>query len=102
MSRSGMTIAGGMLAGLTRSDAARFSFLLATPILLGSGLKKLYDLYSLGITDTLGMPLIIGAVAAFVAGLAAIHLLLLIVRRTPLTVFVVYRLAVAALVLALV
>lgn len=99
MSRSGMTIAGGMFSGLTRSDAARFSFLLATPILLGSGLKKLYELYSLGVTDTLGVPIFVGGLAAFVSGILAIHLLLIIVRKTPLTVFVLYRLALAAIVL---
>lgn len=101
MSRSGMTIAGGMFAGLSRSDAARFSFILSVPILLGSGGKKLYELISLGVTDALGVPLIIGALVAFSAGLAAIHFLLIIVRNTPLTIFVFYRLLLAALILAL-
>lgn len=101
MSRSGMTIAGGMIAGLGRPDAARFSFLLAAPILLGSGLKKLFELISLGITDTLGIPLLIGGLAAFFSGLVAIHLLIILVRKTPLTVFVVYRIALAVIVLVL-
>ncbi len=101
MSRSGMTIAGGMIAGLTRSDAARFSFLLAAPILLGSGLKKLSELISLGVTDTLGIPLLVGGLTAFLSGLVAIHLLIILVRSTPLTIFVVYRLALAVLVLVL-
>lgn len=102
MSRSGMTIAGGMFAGLTRSDAARFSFLLSVPVLLGSGLKMLYELASGGAFEALAFPILAGGLAAFVAGLAAIHLLLILVRKTPLTVFVVYRLALAALVLVFV
>lgn len=101
MSRSGMTIAGGMFLGLTREQAARFGFLLSIPILAGSGLKKLYELYSVGFIDTAGVPLLVGFVAAFVSGLLAVHLLLLIVRKTPLTVFVVYRVALAVLILTL-
>lgn len=101
MSRSGMTISGGMFLGLTREEAARFGFLLAVPILLGSGLKKLLDLESTGVLTTIGMPLLIGSLSAFVSGIIAIHVLLLIVRRTPLTVFVVYRVLIAVLILAL-
>lgn len=101
MSRSGMTIAGGMFLGLTREEAARFGFLLAVPILLGSGLKKLFELESSGALTTIGMPLLVGSLSAFVSGILAIHVLLLIVRRTPLTVFVVYRVVLAVLILAL-
>ncbi len=101
MSRSGMTIAGGMFLGLTRTEAARFGFLLAVPILLGSGLKKLVELGSAGILSEFGPALLTGFVASFISGLIAIYLLLAIVRRTPLTVFVVYRVALALLILAL-
>src|SRR5207248_10215501 len=44
-SRSGTTITGGLFAGLTRPAAARFSFLLSLPVILGAGLKELYDEY---------------------------------------------------------
>lgn len=101
MSRSGMTIAGGMFLGLTRTEAARFGFLLAVPILLGSGFKKLAELGSAGILSEFGPALLTGFVVSFVSGLIAIYLLLAIVRRTPLTVFVVYRVALALLILAL-
>ncbi len=101
MSRSGMTISGGMFLGLSRAEAARFGFLLAIPILAGSGLKKLLDLAQDGALATMGTPLAVGFVVAFVSGLLAIHVLLAIVRRTPLTVFVVYRVLVAILILAL-
>ena len=46
MSRSGVTIAGGMLLGLSRFEAARFAFLLSIPIIGGAGLKKLLELIS--------------------------------------------------------
>ncbi len=101
MSRSGMTISGGMFMGLTRPEAARFGFLLAAPILIGSGLKKLIELESSGTLSTMGAPIAAGFVASFLSGLLAVHLLLIIVRRTPLTVFVVYRLLLAALILLL-
>ncbi|MCL9972104.1 MAG: undecaprenyl-diphosphatase UppP [Candidatus Pacebacteria bacterium] len=99
MSRSGMTIVGGMLIGRSRADAARFGFLLAIPILLGSGLKKLMDLGVDGTLATVGPALFVGAVVSFVSGLLAIYVLLALVRRTPLTVFVVYRVLLAALIL---
>ena len=99
MSRSGMTIAGGMLLGFTRSDAARFGFLLSLPVLFGSGLKKLYELEAGGLLSSMGAPLFLGAVVAFLSGLAAIHFLMLVVRKTPLTYFAVYRVLLAALLL---
>lgn len=99
MSRSGMTISGGLFLGLSREAAARFGFLLAVPIILGSGLKKLLELYMDGNLTTLGTPLLWGSIAAFVSGIAAIHLLLLFLKRQPLTVFIVYRLALAAIIL---
>lgn len=101
MSRSGMTISGGIFMGLTRESAARFGFLLSVPIILGSGAKKLLELIGDGTLGVIGFDLFIGFFAAFVSGLAAIHLLLMFVRTQPLYVFVVYRLALAALILAL-
>lgn len=101
MSRSGMTISGGMFLGLSRAEAARFGFLLSIPILAGSGAKKLLELATGGALATIGAPLAVGFVVAFLSGLAAIYVLLALVRRTPLTVFVVYRVLLAALILVL-
>lgn len=101
MSRSGMTIAGGMIQGFSRADAARFGFLLSLPILFGSGLKKFYELDAGGALLTIGAPLLWGSLAAFLTGLAAIYILMIVVRRTPLTVFAVYRIALAILILLL-
>lgn len=98
-SRSGMTIAGGLFMGLTREAATRFSFLLAFPILLGSGLKKLVDLYQFNLLGTIGLPLLVGSAVSFVVGLAAIHFLVSYLKKNTLMVFVWYRLALAALLL---
>ncbi|MBP9669554.1 MAG: undecaprenyl-diphosphatase UppP [Candidatus Pacebacteria bacterium] len=99
MSRSGMTISGGMLVGLTREAATRFAFLLGIPVLLGSGLKKIVDIAQ-G-SDTAGPlgPLVVGGVVAFGVGLLVIHFLLRFLRTHTLMPFVWYRLALAALLL---
>lgn len=97
MSRSGASIAGGMMLGLTRHEAARFSFLLAIPIMLGAGGKKLIELIQSPETVswlTIGL----GAVAAFLTGLLAIHFLLSFVRRHTLWPFIWYRIILAAFV----
>lgn len=100
ISRSGATISGGLLAGFTRENAARFSFLLSVPILLGSGLKKLYDLWSGGLLTTEGFSLLIGSVIAFASGMLAIHFLISYLKRHDMTVFVLYRVLLAVVLLA--
>lgn len=97
-SRSGATIAGGMLLGLSRSEAARFGFLLAVPLLMGAGAKKLLELLSVGGTVEWGV-IAVGAVTAFVVGLLAIHFMLSFVRRYSLWPFVWYRVFLALLVI---
>jgi undecaprenyl-diphosphatase len=97
MSRSGATIAGGMLMGLTRVEAARFAFLLAVPIMLGAGGKKLIELLSTTAVIS-WFPLLCGAVVAFFVALLAIHFMLSFVRRHTLWPFIWYRLLLAAFV----
>lgn len=101
MSRSGMTISGGLFMGLTRESAARFGFLLSVPIILGSGLKKLLELGFDGTLAAVGPDLLAGSAVAFASGLLAIHLLLLFVRTQPLYAFIAYRIVLAALILYL-
>ena len=101
VSRSGATISGGLILGLKREEAARFSFLLSFPIILGSGLKKLLDLYKVNELATLGMPLWIGSLVAFIVGVAAIHFLITYLKKHTMNVFVVYRLLLVVMILAM-
>ncbi|MBX2866976.1 undecaprenyl-diphosphatase UppP [Candidatus Kaiserbacteria bacterium] len=100
MSRSGSAIAGGMILGLSRSEATRFSFLLAIPVLLGGGAKKALELGSTSGTDW-GM-ILAGAVVAFVVGLGAIHFMVSFVKNHSLWPFIWYRIVVAGVVVAVV
>ena len=97
VSRSGASIVGGMLLGLTREEATRFAFLLAIPIILGAGSKKLLELISSG-GDVVWAPVIVGAVVAFVVGLAAIHFMITFVKQHTLWPFIWYRIILAAFV----
>ena len=103
VSRSGITISAARFLGLDRDAAARLSFLLLVPIVLGAVLLK-------GVTDVLfgdlpsgwGGPFLVGTLAAAGAGLVAIDLLLGYVRRHDYSPFVLYRLAVALFVAGLI
>jgi len=99
MSRSGATISGGLLLGLTREAAARFAFLLSFPIILGAGTLKALELGNIGAFSVIGIPLLTGAAAAFLSGILAIHFLITYLKRHTLDVFIVYRLALAAAIL---
>lgn len=102
ISRSGATLSAGLALGLTRESAARFSFLLATPITAGAGL---YGSRRLLVEPHSGVEwLAIGAgfVAAAVAGGLAIGFLLAWLRRRSVAVFSLYRLVLATVVVGLV
>ncbi len=100
ISRSGISISAGLFVGLTRDAAARFSFLMAAPIIAGAGIFELRRLIAGDVhVDTPLVPIAVGTLSAFVAGMAAIAILLRYVRSHRYTVFVAYRLLVAALVI---
>ncbi len=101
VSRAGATIAGGMLLGLSRSEAARFAFLLAVPVILGAGFKKLFELMASDALVAWGAVLI-GSLTAFMVGLLAIHFMLSFVRRYTFWPFIWYRLILASLVVLMV
>ena len=100
-SRSGITIAGGMLVNLSPTSAARFSFLLGTPIILAAGAHKtLHFLSAPGNSVHLsGLQLGVGLFISFVVGYFAIKLLLGIVSRLGLTPFIIYRILLATYIL---
>lgn len=103
-SRSGTTITGGLFAGLSRPAAARFSFLLSLPIILGAGLKDLYDEYAKWRHPTADEPaslfastddvlaLFVGTAVSAVVGYLAIGWLLRFLQRYSTGVFIAYRL----------
>ena len=95
VSRSGITITVALAYGFTRDAAARFSFLLATPILLGATLYKCRHLLS-GVGGTAVSSLAIGVIASAVTGFLAIHFLLRFLRNHTFYPFVIYRLLLAA------
>jgi len=88
-SRSGATMAGGLLHGLSHRDAARFSFLLATPIILAAALYKLPSLAGSSGTGLRGQALV-GAIAAAIAAWLSIRFLLRYYRTNKLTPFGIY------------
>jgi undecaprenyl-diphosphatase len=103
VSRSGSTITAGLFAGLKREAAARFSFLLGTPIIVGSGIKKGYDvLQAGGIPADQQAAFAIGFVVAVISGYLAIWLLLRFLQRNSTLPFIVYRVVVGVLLIALV
>jgi undecaprenyl-diphosphatase len=107
-SRSGTTLTGGLFAGLNRSSAARFSFLLSVPVILGAGLKDLYDEYKkLRSPDADGPPslfasaddtaaLAVGTAVSALVGYFAVAWLLHFLKRYSTAVFIAYRLALGA------
>ncbi len=101
ISRSGATIGAGSLLGLRRDAAARFSFLLSTPIILAAGLLQARRLLEAGGLDAGFWTMLAGFLAAFVSGLLCIRWLLTLLRRHGLTAFAVYCWVVGLLSIAL-
>jgi undecaprenyl-diphosphatase len=96
-SRSGVTIAVGMLLGLRRSQAVDFSFMLSIPIILGTALyeSRYLDLQSLGATEVYGA----GVASAFVFGFLSLKFLIGFLKKHSLDVFALYRITIALLIL---
>lgn len=105
ISRSGATISGGLLSGLNQKDAVRFSFVLSIPILIGAGLKKLFEIRHELVSSlflpgaSFGSALLLGSFVAFLTGLFAIHFLIRYLKTHNLDLFIWYRVATAILLL---
>ncbi|MFD8703717.1 undecaprenyl-diphosphate phosphatase [Kitasatospora sp. NPDC059648] len=89
ISRSGVTMSAGILRGLHHEDAARFSFLLATPVILAASVLKVPELFKPENSGVLG-PVAAGSVAAFVAGYVSVRFLTRYFETRSLTPFAVY------------
>lgn len=100
VSRSGATISMGLFLGYERAAATRYAFLLAIPAVIGAGVFKLKDIS--GGDNAYGTgPTVVATIISFVVGLAVIRWLLTYVSKNSYLPFVVYRIALGALVLAL-
>ncbi len=103
VSRSGVTISAGLFRNLDREAAARFSFLLSTPIIAGACLKKFWDLHKHegGLPADMHTAFIVGVAASAITGCLAIAFFLNYLRRRSLAVFVWYRILFGIIVIAL-
>lgn len=101
-SRSGATILGAMLLGVSRTAAAEFSFFLSAPVMFGASLLKVVKFMGTGyvLSGNEMMILVIGCVSAFVISLLSIRFLMNYVRRNSFAVFGYYRIIVGILVIA--
>lgn len=95
VSRSGITITGGLMAGLSGEDAVKYSFLLSLPATVGANIVNVKDLAGAGSAPGL-LPCVIGTLTATVAGLCAIKLIKRISKKTNFGIFAVYCFAVGA------
>ncbi|HVV25305.1 MAG TPA: undecaprenyl-diphosphate phosphatase [Pseudonocardiaceae bacterium] len=89
ISRSGVTMVAGLLRGLSHEDAARFSFLLATPVILAAGVLKIPDLFG-PLGASIGGQVLAGSIASFVSAYLAVRFLTRYFHTRTLTPFAIY------------
>jgi undecaprenyl-diphosphatase len=102
LSRSGMTITAGMLLGVRRDAAARFSFLLGIPAVMAAGSREALELRTMAVTGEMVAVFFVAIVVSGIVGYLSIRFLLRYLATHRLDVFAYYRLALAALVWVLV
>ena len=100
-SRSGVTMTVALLCNLTRPAAARFSFLLAVPIIGMSGLLKSIELYAVGTSGSEWLMLFYAAGLAAVVAFGCIHFFLQLIEKVGFLPFVIYRLGLGGLLLGI-
>ncbi len=99
VSRSGVTITAALVLALGRRDAARFSFLLAGPIVTLAGLKAVFDLWMKGgLERGLVIPFVVGIIVSFVTGLLCISYFLRFLQKRSFLSFAVYRFLLASVI----
>jgi undecaprenyl-diphosphatase len=101
VSRSGSTITAGIFRGMTRDAAARFSFLLSTPVIAGAVLLKLHEVHKHGIPPEMRVPFVVGMIVSALVGYASIAWFIRYLRTNTLKIFIVYRLIFGTIILAL-
>ncbi|MGH9472242.1 MAG: undecaprenyl-diphosphate phosphatase [Terriglobales bacterium] len=101
VSRSGATITAGLFAGMSREAAARFSFLLATPIIAGAVVDKAHHVMKTGIPAGMQAPFLVGIIVSAVVGVASIGLFIQFLKIRTLRFFVWYRVLLGLVVIGL-
>jgi undecaprenyl-diphosphatase len=101
VSRSGVTMTAGLFRKMKRETAARFSFLLSTPLLAGAALKKGLEIRHAGLRHDMRLPFLGGAIISAVVGYLVIAVLIRYLERRTFKVFVVYRLVLGVILLVL-
>ncbi len=99
-SRSGATIMGAMLIGISRKTAAEFSFFLAIPTMFGAAVYDIYKNHEILTTDGVGI-IAVGFVAAFIAGLLTVGWLLKFLETHGFVPFAIYRIIIGSVILIL-
>ncbi|MDM7988251.1 MAG: undecaprenyl-diphosphate phosphatase [Smithella sp.] len=94
ISRSGMTIAGGMFLGISPMDSARFSFLMAIPVIIGAGMLEGIKAVQSGLQESLMPTLAITMVITVLVGLASLKVLFILVKNIRIYLFGLYTIAV--------
>lgn len=94
VSRSGITMTTGRLMGVTREGAARYSFMLSTPIVLAASLYKVKDF-------VFDLPFVIGVVTSTIVGVLVINYLLAYLKKSDFKVFAVYRVVIGIVIIAI-
>mgnify|MGYP000861926278 CR=1 FL=1 len=97
LSRSGATISGGVIRKLHREEAAKFSFLMSIPVMIGAGVLSVNDLISIPNVSEFLPALMVGFLTAMLVGYFSIHWLLKFLNKNKLTVFSFYCLILAAI-----
>jgi len=101
VSRSGVTMTAGLFRRMKRETAARFSFLLSTPIIAGAALKKALEIRHAGLPHDMRLPFLGGAIVSAVVGYLVIAVLIRYLERRTFKVFVVYRVVLGVILLVL-
>jgi undecaprenyl-diphosphatase len=98
-SRSGVTISASLASGLSKVDAAEFSFIIGIPLLAAATLSGVYKLTKTGIPSPDILPLLAGFISSLIFSLISIRFLLNYLKSRSFNVFIVYRLVLAVILL---
>jgi undecaprenyl-diphosphatase len=101
VSRSGVTMTAGLFRKMKRETAARFSFLLSTPVIAGAALKKGLEIRHVGLPQDMRLPFLCGALVSALVGYLVIAVLIRYLERRTFKVFVVYRVVLGVILLLL-